>query len=284
MLKAEVYQMSHTEDNVGKIFFDFNNESIDLSQYNKVAEIEVEEDSINNIDILLEEIFQYGNTNPMYYNDNPKARSISVSDIIKFNDRYYYVQTMGFEDVTDNIINKKEESKENGKRKLSFEEYKDIYDPYCNLADDELWLMYKSDKDTEYTEEEIAAMENEIKQMFDNMEESKGIQKKVEEAEDIGKKAEENEDEIEDDENQTIYDLIVDREGVDLSIGEFNTILQSIFAKFNEIFLTTSEFYDMDPEEDQNITIWDDEDEYTITFKIKDQIDPTIEIIDVEVL
>ena len=71
---------------------------------------------------------------------------------------------------------------------------------------------------------------------------------------------------------------------IDITVGEFNTILQSIFAKYNKIYLTYNEFYNQDPDEDQQITEWDDEDEYTITYRIKDQIEPTIEIIDVEVL
>lgn len=56
-------------------------------------------------------------------------------------------------------------------RKLSFEEYKDLYDPYCNLTDDELYSMWQIDKDKLYTDEEIEQIKSEVEGFFD-MEES----------------------------------------------------------------------------------------------------------------
>ena len=63
------------------------------------------------------------------------------------------------------------------------------------------------------------------------------------------------EDNEELDDNKTIVDYIEDRIGQVISVGEFNTIMQSIFGKFNEIFLQTSEIYNMDPSEPQEVTI-----------------------------
>ena len=78
-------------------------------------------------------------------------------------------------------------------------------------------------------------------------------------------------------------DLLQDRIGQPLSVGEFNTILQSIFAKYNEVFLLTNDLYDMDPNENQELVIFDDDDMYTINYDIKDIYDGTIEITDVNV-
>ena len=60
--------------------------------------------------------------------------------------------------------------------------------------------------------------------------------------------------------------------------------MQSIVGKSNEIFLQTSEIYNMDPSEPQEVTIWDDEDAYVITYNIVDEMEPTIEITDVNIL
>lgn len=94
------------------------------------------------------------------------------------------------------------------------------------------------------------------------------------EAEDIEK------DELE---NKTIYDLLVEREGQVMSVGEFNSLIQSIFAQFNNIFLLQSDLYNVDPEETIDVVVWDDNDMYTITLKIDDIIESTIEIVNVEV-
>ena len=84
-------------------------------------------------------------------------------------------------------------------------------------------------------------------------------------------------------ENKTIYDLLVEREGQVISVGEFNSLIQSIFAQFNNIFLLQSDLYNVDPEETIDVVVWDDNDMYTITLKIDDIIESTIEIVNVEV-
>lgn len=90
----------------------------------------------------------------------------------------------------------------------------------------------------------------------------------------------EDKDELE---NKTIYDLLVEREGQVMSVGEFNSLIQSIFAQFNNIFLLQSDLYNVDPEETIDVVVWDDNDMYTITLKIDDIIESTIEIVNVEV-
>ena len=68
-----------------------------------------------------------------------------------------------------------------------------------------------------------------------------------------------------------------------MSVGEFNSLIQSIFAQFNTVFLLQSDLYNIDPEETIDVVVWDDNDMYTITLKIDDIIESTIEIVNVEV-
>lgn len=84
-------------------------------------------------------------------------------------------------------------------------------------------------------------------------------------------------------EDKTILDLIQDRIGQDISVGELNTMLQNIFGKYNEVFLLSNMLYNADTDEPQELVIDDDNDMYTITFKIKDLEEAIIEITDVVV-
>ena len=71
---------------------------------------------------------------------------------------------------------------------------------------------------------------------------------------------------------------IDERVGQKLSIGEFNTLLQSLFGKYNEVFLQANELYNKDPNEEQELIVWDDNDMYTITYEIVDELSGTIKI------
>lgn len=86
-----------------------------------------------------------------------------------------------------------------------------------------------------------------------------------------------------DKEEKTIYDYIQDRIGQKISVGEFNNIMQSLFAKYTELFLSRSDLYNQDENEPQEVVIFDDEDMYTITYKIVDLENSIIEITDVDV-
>lgn len=84
-------------------------------------------------------------------------------------------------------------------------------------------------------------------------------------------------------EDKTILDLLQERIGQEISVGEFNTLLQSIFGRYNDIFLMVSDIYNVDPADLHEVVVFDDEDMYTITYEIKDQIDAIIAITDVTV-
>ena len=100
-----------------------------------------------------------------------KVKAIKKS--LKKNDKRLSDETA--EDQAKKIAGSMIKNEDKKGRKLSFEEYKDIYDPYCNLSDEELKQMYELDKDNLYTDEEIEAIEKEIKDEFNNIEESKKI-------------------------------------------------------------------------------------------------------------
>lgn len=82
---------------------------------------------------------------------------------------------------------------------------------------------------------------------------------------------------------ETVYDLISNRIGEDITVGELNTILQSIFGKYDDIFLLHNDLYNADIDEPQDLVIWDDDEMYTIVFNIVDMEEGIIEITDVNV-
>ena len=83
--------------------------------------------------------------------------------------------------------------------------------------------------------------------------------------------------------DESILDLLQDRIGQNLTIGQLNTLLQSTFGQFNTVFLQANELYNQDPSELQELIVWDDTDMYTITYEIIDQMQGVISITDVTV-
>ena len=99
--KVIVYQIDNTE-NCDYAFMDYTfakEKGIDLKDYKKTAEVQVNTDLDGDVNSILELVFSYGNTNQEYYQENPEARSISVSDILEYNGKKYYVDSFGFEEV-----------------------------------------------------------------------------------------------------------------------------------------------------------------------------------------
>ena len=84
-------------------------------------------------------------------------------------------------------------------------------------------------------------------------------------------------------EDKTVFDLLQDRIGVPMSVGDFNTALKNIFSKHDEVFLLESMLYNVDTDEPQDVVVWDEDDMYTITIKVKDLEESMIEITDVNV-
>lgn len=220
-----VYQMIDGDSTYGKRFMSYNyvknHGGISMQDYEKVAEVPVEEDI--NVNAVLEDVFRYGNTDPEYYANNPKARSISVSDILEYKLVKYYVDSTGF-------VNLNEEG------------------------------LLKEDK-------ELLAEEGEDEPPF--------IEKDDEEIQ--------VEDLPETDEDKTLLDYLQDRIGQQMSVAECNTVLQSLFSRYNDIFIIESDLYNADLDETQELTIWEDEDEYIINYDIIDVDKGIIEITDVNI-
>lgn len=69
-------------------------DKIDLADYDKVATIDLPDN-----DGVLETVFMYGNTDKSKFNEIKPMRSISVSDIIDYDDTMYYVDSFGFKEL-----------------------------------------------------------------------------------------------------------------------------------------------------------------------------------------
>ena len=399
MSNAILYQMKDIDENHGKIFQGLKDDlEINLNDYEQVAEIGLKEfRKVFNNDIqgMLEAIFSYGNGSSEFRRNHSNARSISVSDIIEIDGKYYYCDTFGFKDVTDKVKTKTEEAVQNYMDKLSTAYMAKIFtqmrqngwDGSYETADqyfDE--IMKKIDPDFEknnpeykepekeqaqddteplreerYYYSEIVYVEDGLKsikgslgnvqvrlaeamQDSDKYEYSKDqfevlknvdinignlivdvakVEEKLEKAfpsrirmmtpeekeyieahkDEIDKQTESKEiktEDIEDDDlgdnsdpdhiftnedgsPKTILDYLQDRIGEPMSVGEFNTVLQSIFSRYQSIFITNDQVYNQDFEEPQELVIWDDEDMYTINYDIVDPMEPTIEITDANV-
>lgn len=382
---AKLYQLKNIDANHMKLFIglDLVPEKINLSDYDHVADIEVADNEKTSIDAILENIFTYGNSDEEYYENNPQARSISVSDLILLNDKYYYCDVFGFQEVTDRIVKEiVEESEElpsledfiddlvknyndidtsdlqgivmarcmvtdEDEDEILDEIYRRVAEIYteskkpslletiCNDEECKLNLATQlkelgmTEEQADVTVNAIVALlnvgSNKITESLEAYQDKLSINymakifTKMRENgwdgnpdtadkyfDDIMRQLDPNfkEDEKEEplresllledenhtmdeeaieEEGETITDLIENRIGQELSIGEFNTIMQSIFGKYNEVFLQTSEIYNMDPSEPQELTIWEDDDAYVLTFNIIDEVAPTIEITDIEV-
>lgn len=157
---------------------------------------------------------------------------------------------------------------------ISFEkwldEYEEMYDPSGStvvLSIKENGKEIYKNSDYDYYQEEQEDYED-----YDGIEESKHL---TEAEEDI---IEQNEEET----DNNILDLLQNRIGQNLSVGELNTILQGVLGKYNEVYLLTSDLYNMNPEEPQELVVFDDDDMYTITYNIEDMDNAIIQITDVE--
>ena len=69
-------------------------DKIDLADYDKVATIDLPDN-----DDILETVFMYGNTDKSKFNEIKPMRSISVRDIIDYDDTMYYVDSFGFKEL-----------------------------------------------------------------------------------------------------------------------------------------------------------------------------------------
>lgn len=86
----------------------------------------------------------------------------------------------------------------------------------------------------------------------------------------------------ESDEEKTILDYLQDRIGQKIEVSELNTVLQSLFARYDRLFITYDDVINsLDWDEPQELYVTDDDDTYTIIYNIVDIEEGIVEITDV---
>lgn len=182
----------------------------------------------------------------------------------------------------DNKLKENKKIKKEDVEKVTNEEGKELVKKYYPEATDEqaekIVNMWNNDNGAINPEEEFAfpTMEKwlQVSEKNGYALEDMLVESKITEAD------EENEENEEIDNN--ILNLLQNRIGQNLTVGELNTILQGVLGKYNEVYLLTSDLYNMNPEEPQELVVFDDDDMYTITYNIEDMDNAIIQITDVE--
>lgn len=83
-------------------------------------------------------------------------------------------------------------------------------------------------------------------------------------------------------EEKTVLDYLQDRVGQKMDVGELNSLLQSLFGKYNDIFITFDTVINATNwDEPQELYVVDDDDTYTIIYNILDVEQGIVEITDV---
>lgn len=93
-MKYEIYQIEDIENcNYAFMNWRFAKPRFNFNDYKKVYEKDIIVDDIYE---TLEYLFNIFNTVRMF---DYKGRSMSVSDIVKLGDKYYYVDSVGFKEI-----------------------------------------------------------------------------------------------------------------------------------------------------------------------------------------
>lgn len=80
----------------------------------------------------------------------------------------------------------------------------------------------------------------------------------------------------------TTLDTLKKRIGQQFDVGEFNSLIQTTFNQYNQVFLMTSDLYNMNLDQTQTIDVDDDDKVYTISYDIIDMDSGLIELKNVE--
>lgn len=139
---AKIYQLpiEHPLTFMGLKYW--KDEPLTLDAYEDMGDL-----PFNNVDgdvmETLEDIYMYGNSDKEYY-DGYKRRSISVSDIVELDGRYYYCDTIGWKDITDrinNIVTESKVVKENTMKNLY--DVLELFQDGCDTGDNTWdWMCY----------------------------------------------------------------------------------------------------------------------------------------------
>lgn len=307
---AIIYQV--TTDTRNKAFRDLSQLSeIDLNDYTAVATVDLGYVNVDtsDVDSALETVFLFGHSKE-YHSRYPEARSVSVSDIVQLNGNYYYCNTVGWDDITDRLLNKRTGNRNSiiteklnqycatQNIKLT-ESIKDYQDKFSISFMAKIFAQMKKDgwdgnveTAEQYFDNVIAQLKNGEKEIARESKEIITEDNENSEKENteivIDEKAVEQTPELDEeepiiDDEKTVLDYIQDRIGQQITVGELNSVLQSLFARYNQVFLLASDLYNMDLSETQELTIKDDNDTYSIKFDIIDMDGGIIEITDANI-
>ena len=306
---AEVYQVVRNRHDVAFMDLDFikKHNLFDFKNYDKTATIELNTTEANT-DAILEEIFMYS-VNELFFENNPEARSISVSDIIKLNDKYYYCNPIGFEDVTEMVSDVKTEQKQlteadTETKTVKFSIRLEVEDSSALKDNIDDLIKYENDSNIvniknvntserngdiivtgtiEYKDEDNKLSISELEEKLTSLMNKELLERNSVKVLSVDvtsdKDVEEDDKSIE---TKTLLDLLQDRIGQPLSVGELNTTLQSLFGQYNKVFLLRGDLYSKDLDETQELEVDDDEDIYIIKYDIVDMDNGIIEITDVD--
>lgn len=130
--------------------------------------------------------------------------------------------------------------------------------------------------------------EDDIKEEPEQLTEA--VDEELEDVEDIDKdtkdNAEKENQDIEDIKEKgielTTLDTLKKRIGQQFDVGEFNSLIQTTFNQYNQVFLMTSDLYNMNLDQTQTIDVDDDDKVYTISYDIIDMDSGLIELKNVE--
>ena len=99
MKKIVIYQIKDIE-NTDYAFRSFNAEKFNFNDYKKVCGFETERMNDMSNNEVAEEIFATSNMGALKI---PYGHSISVSDIVKVDDDYFYCDIIGWKNISDKI-------------------------------------------------------------------------------------------------------------------------------------------------------------------------------------
>lgn len=128
----------------------------------------------------------------------------------------------------------------------------------------------KQESLTEAIEPEIE--DKDIDNKDNDEKENKDIEEAIDEVQDSKK---ENNLEL------TTLDTIKKRVGQQFDVGDFNSLIQTTFNQYNQVFLMTSDLYSMDLDKTQTLEVKDDDVTYILSYDIIDIDSGIIELTDV---
>ena len=219
--------------------------------YDIVANCESNDESVDTVYLVIENKL-VGDSNDEGTEELVKSKT--VDDYVKD------INDAGNDKDLENILN---EIDENGILENKIEDMRQIFknNRYSNLDDKKSRILQILDVKTESANKLTEDING------DSIKEN-----------DVDNSEEDNVEDI-----KTTLDYLQDRIGQKMSLGEFNTTLQSLFGRYNEVFILFNDIYNMDKDEPQELVVSDDDDLYTITYNIVDIMNGTIEITDVTV-